>query len=52
MTHDERVFVWAINETAEDRRRLNAESAARARAALAEHIAASENAKSETGDSL
>src|SRR5262249_47256746 len=45
MTHDQRVHVWAINETEEDRRRIAAESAAQASAALAEIVAAAEQRK-------
>ena len=52
MTHDQRVVVWAINETEADRRRIIAESAAHAKADLAEFIAAAENAKSESADRL
>ena len=52
MTHDERVFVWDVNETDEDRRRIVAASAARARAALAEIVDGSADAKSETDGSL
>ena len=52
LTHDERVLAWAVNETADDRRGRDVESAARAQAALAEIVAAAAKPKSETAGSL
>jgi hypothetical protein len=52
MTHEQTVDLLDLNETAEDRRRIIAESAARAKADLAACIAAAEKAKSDSADRL